>query len=509
MRARDIRAEAALTLHVGFIAAEAAPYAKVGGLADVSGALPRELVRQGARVTLVIPAYRSIERERWGLVRVAAATPRWVVVGGRREPWTLERGTLPNSSVEVLCVGGRFFDRDGIYTDARSGREFSDQLERWVFFARAALAALGERGAAVDVLHLNDHHTALVAAYALSGEGAAGSATFFSIHNLGYQGVFRAPSFALTGLPSRYMDPMGAFEFWGAMNLMKAGLVLADALGTVSPTYAREIQTSEEFGYGLEGVLRARNRDLVGILNGIDTEAWNPATDSQLAARYDRDHLQGKDTCKRALLDELRMPYDARTPLFASIGRLAAQKGIDLVADTIPALAGAGAQIVILGSGDPNIEARLTELVRRAPRHVAARVDFDEGLAHRIEAGADFFLMPSRYEPCGLNQMYSLRYGTPPVVRRTGGLADTVHDFDPASGQGNGFTFGPFHSQALAAALQRALAVFHDRGALERLRRAGMADEFSWGRSAQRYLAAYQGAIDRRRARAGAGPAHA
>jgi starch synthase len=209
------------------------------------------------------------------------------------------------------------------------------------------------------------------------------------------------------------------------------------------------------------------------------------------------------------LLDELRLPYDARAPLFASIGRLAAQKGIDLIADTVPGLVTAGAQIVVLGSGDRGIEARLAEHVRRAPRQVAARVEFDEGLAHRIEAGADFFLMPSRYEPCGLNQMYSLRYGTPPIVRRTGGLADTVYDFDPASGQGNGFTFGPFHADALAQAVRRALAVFGDRNALLRLRRAGMAGDFSWGRSAQRYLAAYQGAIDRRRARAGTGPARA
>jgi len=492
------------------MAAEVFPYAKVGGLADVAGALPRELERQGARATVVMPAYRSIERERWGLTRVAALGPRWVSVGGRREAWSLERTLLPDSNVEVLCVGGRYFDRDGIYTDTRSGREFDDQLERWVFFCRAALAALAERAGRLDVLHLNDHHTALAAAYNDHASADVDpAATFFSIHNLGYQGLFRPQGFALTGLPAQYMEPMGALEFWGAMNLMKAGLVLADALGTVSPTYAREIQSGEEFGHGLEGVLRARNRDLVGILNGIDTHAWDPATDACLAAPYDRDRLDGKTACKRALLEELRLPYDKETPVFASIGRLAAQKGIDLILETIPALVGAGAQIVVLGSGDRELESRLQEVMRRAPRHVAVRLDFDNALAHRIEAGADFFLMPSRYEPCGLNQMYSLRYGTPPIVRRTGGLADTVRDWDAASGQGNGFTFGPYHADALAAAMRRALAAFRDRAAFERLRRAGMSEDFSWAQSARRYLAAYRGAIDRRRARAGPGRARA
>jgi starch synthase len=489
-------------LHIGFLTAEAVPYAKVGGLADVSGALPRELERQGARVTVVLPAYRSIERERWGLRRAPAEAGRGVTVGGRREAWSLERAVLPDSNVEVLCIGGRYFDRDGIYNDAHSGRDFEDQLERWVFFCRAALAALGERGQPIDVLHLNDHHTALAAAYRDTAGGAVGAAaTFFSIHNLGYQGLFRPQAFALTGLPGHYMDPMGALEFWGAVNLMKGGLVLADALGTVSPTYAREIQSGPDFGHGLEGVLRSRSRDLVGILNGIDTAGWNPASDPHLAAPYDRDRLAGKERCKRALLDELQLPFDARTPVFASIGRLTAQKGIDLLLATLPALVAAGAQVVVLGSGDPDLQARLAEVARRAPRHVAIRLDFDNALAHRIEAGADFFLMPSRYEPCGLNQMYSLRYGTPPLVRRTGGLADTVRDWDPATGSGNGFAFGPYHPDALAAAIRRALAVFRDGRALEQLRRAGMQEDFSWTTPAHRYLAAYRGAIDRCRAR--------
>jgi starch synthase len=490
-------------LHVGLVSAEAVPYVKVGGLADVCGTLPRELERAGARATLVVPGYRSIDRERWGLRRVRGPAPRLVTVGSRREAWTLETTTLPDSNVEVLVVGGRYFDRDGVYTDPETGRDFDDQLERWVFFCRAALAALDERGARLDVLHLNDHHTALACAYHDAGRTAEPeAATFFSIHNLGYQGLFRPQSFALTGLSPGLMQPMGALEFWGAVNLMKAGLVLADALGTVSPTYAREIQASAEHGHGLEGVLRARSRDLVGILNGIDVRAWNPVTDRHLAAPFDLDRMDGKEICKRALLEQLGLPYDARRPLFASIGRLTAQKGIDLVLQSLPALVGAGAQIVVLGSGERDLETRLVDAARRAPQQIAVQLGFDDGMAHKIEAGADFFLMPSRYEPCGLNQMYSLRYGTPPIVHRTGGLADTVRDWDPTTGSGNGFAFGPLHADALIGAVHRALAVYRDADALGRLRRAGMSADFSWAQSARRYLAAYEGAIVRRRARA-------
>ncbi len=499
-------------MHVGFIAAEAVPYAKVGGLADVAGALPRELERQGVRVTLVVPGYRSIDRQRWGIERVEARAARLVNVGGRREPWVLEAATLPDSNVEVLFVGGRYFDRDGIYTDARSGREFDDQLERWVFFARAALAALAERGQRLDLLHLNDYHTALVAAYARevhADPSVAHAATFFSIHNLGYQGFFRAQQFGVTGLPRAYLDPMGALEFWGAINLMKCGLVLGDVLGTVSPTYAREIQSSEEFGHGLEGVLRARSHDLIGILNGIDTDAWNPATDPGLAAHYSAADIAGKVRCKQALLDHLGMPFEPDTPVLASIGRLAGQKGIDLILEALPALLGAGLQVVVLGSGQPEYEAALQDYARRFPRQIAVRLEFDNGLAHVIEAGADFFLMPSRYEPCGLNQMYSLRYGTVPIVRRTGGLADTVQEWDAATGAGNGFTFIAFHADALLGAVDRALRIYRDAPAMRQLQLAGMSADFSWAASARRYRAAYDAALARHRARARGGPSHA
>jgi len=499
-----------LALHVGFLAAEAVPYAKVGGLADVAGALPRELERHDLHVTLVVPGYRSIDRVRWGLRRVPGTGGSTVAVGDRREPWFLETAELPNSRVRVLFICGRYFDRDGIYNEPRTGGEFTDQLERWVFFCRAALAALADQDTRLDILHLNDHHTTLAAPYLseYARHPRLGDvATFFSIHNLGYQGLFRSPAAPVLALPPAYLEPMGAFEFWGAINLMKGGLVLADLLGTVSPTYADEIQSSEEFGHGLEGVLKSRRRDLVGILNGIDTDVWNPATDLHLPAHYDAGDPGGKEICKRALLERLGLPYDPRVPVFASIGRLAGQKGVDLILDALPAMLQAGIQFVILGSGQPEYEAKLQDFVRRAPRQVAATFAFDNGLAHLIEAGADFFLMPSRYEPCGLNQMYSLRYGTVPVVRRTGGLADTVRDWEPATGQGNGFTFGAFGRDPFLAAVQRALVAYRDPAAMRRLRANGMSSDFSWAGPALQYRAAYEAALGRRRARAHPGGA--
>jgi starch synthase len=494
-----------LSLRIGFVAAESVPFVKVGGLGDVAGALPRELERAGARVVLVLPAYRDIDRSRFGIERVALPGAPTVPVGTRREPWWLERATLPGSQVPVLFVGGRYFDRTGTYTDPRSGRDFEDAAERWIFFARAALAALESHGERLDVLHLNDHHTALAAAYVRHPVPPAffgATATYFSIHNLGYQGVYAGDRFGLTGLPASFMAPMGAFEFYGAMNLMKGGLVLADRLGTVSPTYAQEIQESEDAGRGLQGVLRSRRHDLDGILNGIDTDVWDPSRDPHLATAFDRDHLEGKEACRRALRARLGLPDDPQRPLFGSIGRLVGQKGIDIMLRALPDLLSSGLQLAVLGSGQADFEQALVDLARRYPRQLSVTLEFDDVLAHGIEAGSDFFLMPSRYEPCGLNQMYSLRYGTVPIVRRTGGLADTVQEWSARDGTGNGFLFGAYEPVALVAAVRRALAAYADPATMQRLRRNGMAADFSWRRSAAGYLDAYRAAIAARGAAA-------
>jgi starch synthase len=325
------------------------------------------------------------------------------------------------------------------------------------------------------------------------------TALVLSVHNLGYQGIFPPAAFALTGLPARYMEPLGPLEFWGRMNLMKGGLVLSDLLTTVSPTYARQIQESEEFGFGLQDVLRARGGDLLGILNGIDTRVWNPASDRLLPQTYDVERLEGKAACKRALQERLRLPPGPEVPLFGIISRLADQKGLDLVLQAAPELLAAGLQLVVLGSGQREYEVALQELARAHPRALAVQFAFDDALAHWIEAGCDFFLMPSRYEPCGLNQMYSLNYGTVPVVRRTGGLADTVTEWNPRTGEGNGFLFEPYRAEALVAAVRRALHAHGDAATMRRLRHAGMRADFSWRASARRYLEAYERAVVLRR----------
>ena len=485
------------------MAAEAVPFAKVGGLADVTNALSRALASLGTRVTLVVPAYGSIDRGEHRVRPMPGPETVSIPVGEQRLPLRLETARLPDSEVEVLFVGqDRYFGRAGIYTDPHTGREFADQAERFVFFCRGVVEALRVLGRRPDVLHLNDYHTALVAAYARTTPGAdaffAATAILFGIHNLGYQGLFPASLFPLTGLPAAYMAPLGTLEFWGRMNFMKAGLVLADALCTVSPTYGREIQSGEEYGYGLQGVLQSRSRDLYGILNGIDSGVWNPALDRLIPQRYDCERLQGKETCKRALRARLGLPQTPDTPLFGSISRLAEQKGLDLVLEALPALLASGLQLVVLGSGQEEFETALAEMARQHPRQVAVSLSFDETLAHWIEAGCDFFLMPSRYEPCGLNQMYSLNYGTVPVVRRTGGLADTVSDWEPLSGTGNGFVFEAYRAEALIEAVGRAVSTFRDEAAMRTLQRRGMMADFGWRASARRYLEIYGLALERR-----------
>lgn len=490
------------TLRVAFLSAEAVPFAKVGGLADVAGALPRELAASGVEVCLVLPGYAAIDRQEHGFQARQAQPGERLEIGRDEEPWRVETARLDGSGVEVLLVSGSAFDRDGIYADPRTGQDYEDQAARWVFFCRAALAALARRGEPIDVLHLNDYHTALVAAYARQPEAAAlrSTATVFSVHNLGYQGFFKPHQVPAQGLPPAYFAPLGPLEFWGGVNFMKAGLVLADLLTTVSPTYAREIQSGDEYGHGMQGVLRARAQDLTGILNGIDRSVWDPATDRWIAARYDRDHLEGKLECKRALLERLDLPFEASRPLFGMISRLVTQKGFDLVVEAMPRLLEADVQIVVLGSGQPEYEEALGSFCRTHPHRVSFTRAFDEPLAHAIEAGADFFLMPSRYEPCGLNQMYSLAYGTIPVVRRTGGLADTVSEWDGRRGSGNGFTFGSYTPEALLEAVERALAAFRDPAARHRIVRNGMGEDHSWARAAARYIEVYTRAVAKRRA---------
>jgi starch synthase len=396
----------------------------------------------------------------------------------------------------------RFFDRPGVYDEPGGGAGYPDNAERFLFFARAALEAIKLLGEPVDVVHAHDQQAAWAPCFVRTHEARAemfrGAATIFTIHNLGYQGIYDSWVLGLAGFPGDLFHAASPFEFFGRVNYMKVGLAFADLLTTVSPRYAQEIQEDDEYGFGLEGVLRRRGGDLRGILNGIDDAVWDPARDPFLAQPFDRDHLEGKRANHRALAAECGFAPDR--PLVGMVSRLVDQKGFDLVEQAGPELLELGADFVVLGYGQPRYEEWFARLTLDRPDRVHFSARQDEGFAHLIEGGADLFLMPSRYEPCGLNQMYSLRYGTVPVVRETGGLADTVEEFDLGTREGTGFRFGPYEAEAMVGALKRALAIQKQPELWQALQRNGMARDFSWRVSADGYDRVYTEALDRVRA---------
>ena len=476
-------------MDVLFVSSEVAPFSKTGGLGDVAASLPVALAARGHRVAVVTPRYGGIDPDRHGLVRVPVGLETrgercglWVRRGGPGAPdvWFLEHDLF-------------YGFRRAPYGDV--GGDYPDNPARFAFLARAALDLPRALSWRPRIVHLNDWQTAL-GAFFLRAEHAgdpwlAGARSVFTVHNLAYQGMFPKEQMDVLGLPWSVFRFDQGVEFHDQLNFMKAGLTFADALTTVSPNYAHEI-LSVEGGYGLDTVLRRRSADLYGILNGIDEREWDPARDPHLPAHYDRRDLRGKARVKAALQAEVGLPVKPHVPLVGLVGRLAHQKGVDLVAAAMPALLRGDVQLVLLGSGERHFEEFFAGVARGAADRFAARIGFDEGLAHRIEAGADLFLMPSRFEPCGLNQMYSLRYGTPPVARAVGGLVDTVEDYDGWKG-GTGFLFGPLDPGALAVATWRALDVWRDGRAWRGIQERGMAMDFSWGRSAERYEALYRG----------------
>jgi starch synthase len=485
-------------LRILFVASEVEPFAKTGGLADVVGALPRALAALGHDVRILMPKYRGVERHAGPLDPLLTRIE--VPIGDRRVEGAL-LAARPVSSVPVYFVAqDGYYDRPSLYTTPEG--DYPDNCERFVFFCRAALAALPGIEWTPQVIHIHDWQTGLIAAYleTLYRDEAAyrDIATVFTIHNLAYQGLFWHYDLPLTGLGWDLFTPAGV-EFYGKVSFMKAGLVFAHLLTTVSPTYAREIQTAA-YGEGLDGVLRERSQDLVGILNGIDTAAWDPLADDSLPKRYGAGDPEGKAACKAGLRQELGLDT-ARpgAPVVGMVSRLVEQKGIDLAVAAVPSILAAGGQLVVLGSGDERYERELTVLQAQHRGAVAVSLGFDAGLARRIYAGSDLFLMPSRYEPCGLGQMIALRYGTIPIVRRTGGLADTITEGDGGAGPGTGFVFEPETPEACRAAVARALAAYGDPALWRRLADNAMAEDFSWEASAHRYVSCYKRAVKKAR----------
>jgi starch synthase len=486
-------------MNILFASAEVSPFAKTGGLGDVCGALPKALAQQGMNVAVFLPWYAQAKY--WFAAR--GVEPEMVIPSMPVEwaGWSHEvavlRSNLPGSEVLVYFIANDYFyNREQIYSNTWAG--YDDHLERYTLFCRAVVRVMEILGGSVDIVHAHDWHTALLPVYLHSGlRGSppfANARSVFTIHNLNYQGRYPANRFGYTGLHDRYWQ-WDALDHFGGLNLMKGGIVFADQVTAVSPNYAREIQTPE-FGAGLDGLLRDFWWKLSGILNGIDTHEWDPAADAHLPARYSGADLEGKFLCKQELCREAGFEFDPQRPLLGVVSRLVDQKGFDLLLPILHAVISDGAQIVILGTGERWIEDAFRQAELIWPHQLRAWLRFDNDLAHRITAGADLMLVPSRYEPCGLNQMYALRYGTLPVVRLTGGLADTVFPPDgPNWWRANGFGFGSPAPEALLGAIRFALQTFMRKDVWHEMQQRGMREDFSWETSAGHYIDLYRRAL--------------
>lgn len=471
-------------MKIAIVGAEIAPWAKVGGLADVIGALPAALRAAGAEVVVILPGYSTLLD---ALDPVPMPELLAVEVGGNREPFELMRAEGPGAVPIYLINHQHFFGRRGIYGE---GKDYPDNLLRYIMFGRAAAVAAA-RVIRPNVLHAHDWHAAVAPIVSRAdptlSEALSRTEMVFTMHNLAFQGIFDSRDYELLNIARRYFSTE-CLEFWGRVNLMKGAITLADGVSTVSPSYAEETASDPDVGFGLEGVLREKGDRYVGILNGADYNEWNPATDPHIAMNYTPADRQGKLVCRQALRKLLSLPDRDGTPVVGMVTRMTSQKGVDLLGGALQGLMALEVQLVILGSGDSALEELFKTAEDRFPDRLRVRLDFDNDLAHRIQAGSDIFLMPSQFEPCGLTQMYALKYGTVPLVRATGGLRDTVTEFDPVTGSGNGFVFDEYRPEALLGAAGRARRVFNDRAAWWRLMDNSFAADFSWDVSARRYL---------------------
>lgn len=498
-------------LRIVLTSSEAVPFSKTGGLADVVGALAKSLDQLGHDVVLIVPDYTLLRQSSPSLPRVSETGLTFTIpMNGQNVTGSVNWTMLPGTDVRVLLIRQpEYFDRRQLYQE--QGHGYIDNCARFCFFSRAVMEVCRRMLLRPDIIHCNDWQTGIIPAllntqYA-NEPGFERTASIMTLHNMAFQGRFWHFDMPLTGMDWKYFN-YHHMEAWGDLNLLKTGIAFADQVTTVSPTYASEI-CEPEGGYGLEGILRHRRADLVGILNGIDADVWNPETDQLLPAKYSSATLvDGKARCKTYLQNRLKLPQRSDVPLFGMVSRMSDQKGFDLIMGSAERLLSHDVQFAFLGTGDPHYEHQVRDLSRRYPDKVAAEIGFDESLAHQIEGGADSFLMPSRFEPCGLNQMYSLRYGTVPIVRKVGGLADSVSDFDPTSpsvGSANGFVFTEYSRDVFAATVERAIDTWNAKPVWNQLVNNGMSRDWSWTGSAARYVDVYRTALGRVATRAADG----
>lgn len=483
----------AKSLSILFVTSEVVPFAKTGGLADVSSALPLALTELGHDVRIVVPKYGTVSERRNRIHEIKRLKDIPIMVAGEETMATVKSSQVVNSRAKVqvyLVTNDKYMEPvKGIYTDPNTGKDFPNNDERFIFFQKAVLETCIRLGWRPDVIHCNDWQTALIPAFLkelyAKDNFFAHTRVVFTIHNVSYQGNFPASTFEKTGLPAKVFSAAGA-ELAGNMSFMKTGIVYADAVSTVSPTYAKEILTPAHGG-GMEGVLKKHKEKLFGIMNGVDTEVWNPATDKLIDTKYSSTSLEGKFENKTALASKFNMLADLDVPMVGIIGRMVEQKGYDLIVDAIDDMVKLGVQVVILGEGEKKYQTALEKAARKH-KNVGVVTTYDEELAHLIQAGSDILLMPSRFEPCGLNQLYALAYGTVPVVHKTGGLTDSITDYNVKKGTGNGFVFTQHTAEAMIEAISRAISLYRDEEKWEQLLVSIMNEDHSWKASAEEYV---------------------
>ena len=477
------------------VSPEVFPFAKTGGLADVAGSLPMSLKKLGHDVRVITPQYKVTDEKKFDLLPIAEHVG--VPISNRIEYCSILEGTLEESVPVYFIKNDNYYHRDQLYGDSQG--DYPDNAERFIYFSRSVLEACKALDYSPDIIHCNDWQTGLVPVYLRKLYHQepifANTATMYTVHNLGYQGLFWHYDMHLTGLGWDLFTPNG-LEYYGKINLMKGGLLWSEIISTVSKKYSEEIQT-KEYGHGLEGVLQFRSDDLYGIVNGVDYSVWNPETDPFIAKNYSMKNLSGKAACKKDLLKEFGLPVNMDRPVIGAISRLDDQKGFDLVAEIIDSMMKLNVYFVLLGTGQEKYHKLFRLIAEKHPKKVGVRLEYNNTLAHKIEAGADMFLMPSRYEPCGLNQIYSLKYGTVPIVRSTGGLNDTIKTFQPKAGKGTGIKFNQYKANNLLSAIKKAIKGYKDKKAWKELMIRGMQEDFSWDYSAKEYVKLYKKAKER------------